>query len=57
MLISNISVDEDAQSFETSIKNNYSVTAPRDQIFLGYEDAQSFEAPRIKNHSVTAPSD
>ena len=36
MLNSNISIDEDAQLFE-------SVTAPGAHILLGYDDAQSFE--------------
>ena len=38
-------------------EKNYSPTAPKAQILLGYGDDQSFETPRIKNYSVTAPSD
>ena len=53
-MISNISVDEDAQPFETPRKKNYSVNAPGAQILLGYGDAKLFEYPRINNH--TAPS-
>ena len=56
MLISNISIDDDSQSFGNYRKKNYSVTAPGDQILLGYDGDQSFETPRISNHSVTAPS-
>ena len=56
MLISNFSIDNDAQSFETPRKNNYSVTAPGAHILLGYYDYQAFETPRINNHSATAPS-
>ena len=54
-MASNIFVDH-AQPFETPEKNNYSVTEPGAQIFLGYDDAQLFETSRINNHSVTAPS-
>ena len=55
LLISNISVNEDAQSFEISRKI-YSSTAPGDHILLGYHDAQPFETTIINNHIVTAPS-
>ena len=54
MFISNISADNDVQSFEIPEKN-YSVTAPGAHILLGFYDARSFETPRIKNHGVTAP--
>ena len=55
MSISNISVDDDAQLFETPRKNNYSTTAPGAHILLGYDDAQSFETPTKNNHSITDP--
>ena len=45
MLISNIHVDNDAQSFETPRINNYSVAAPIAQILLFYDDYLSFETP------------
>ena len=47
MFISNISVDNDAHSFEITRKNNSSVTAPGDHILLGFDDAGFFETPRI----------
>ena len=56
MLISNISVDNNAQLFETTRKSNYSIPAPRAHIMLVFDDAWSFDTPRIKNHSVTALS-
>ena len=54
MLISNIYVDDDAQSFKTPRVKNYSFTAPRDHILLGYDNDQSFETPRINKCNVTA---
>ena len=39
-LISNISVDNNAQMFETSKKYNYSVNTPGAHILLGCDDAQ-----------------
>ena len=56
MLISNIYVDNYAQSFETPRKRNSSVTAPGPHILLGFYYARSFETPRINNHGVTEPS-
>ena len=56
MLISNISVDNYAQSFETPRKVNSSVTAPGLNILLGFYYARLFETPRINNHGVTEPS-
>ena len=51
MLISNLSVNNDAQSFETSRKKS-SVTALGAHILLGFYGAWSFETPRINHHSV-----
>ena len=48
MLISNISVDDNSHSLETSRINNYSITAPGDISLFGYDDTQYFETPRIK---------
>ena len=56
MLISNISVDNVAQSFEILRKNISSITASGAHIVLGFDDAWSFETPKINNHNVTAPS-
>ena len=42
MLISNVYVNSDVQSFETPRKK-YIFTAPGAQNLLGYDDAQSFE--------------
>ena len=55
-MVTNISVDNDAQSFEIPINNNSSITAPGDHILAGFYDAWSFETPRINNLSVTTPS-
>ena len=57
MLISNISVDKNAQLFETLRRNNSSVTAPGAYILLGFDYVWSFETHIIDNHRVTAPSD
>ena len=51
MFISNISVNEDAQLFETSI-----ITITGVYIVWGHGDAQPFETPTINNHSVPARS-
>ena len=51
MFISNISVNEDAQLFETSI-----ITITGAYIVWGHGDAQPFETPTINNHSVPARS-
>ena len=56
MLISNISVGDNYQSFETPRKNNYIVNAPGANILLGFGDAKLFENTIINNHSVTVPS-
>ena len=56
MLISNIYVDNDAQSFETTREKNYSITAPGAHILLSFDDAWLLETTIINNHSVTAPT-
>ena len=56
ILTSNISVDNDAQLFETPRESNYSITNPGAHILLCFYGDNSFETPRINNHSVTAPS-
>ena len=55
MLVSNIFLDEDSQSFETP-RNNYSANAPGGQILLGCYDTKFFETPRINNHVFIALS-
>ena len=40
MLDKNVIVDDKSQGFETPIKHNYSVTAPRDQVLLGSDTLQ-----------------
>ena len=54
MFISNISVDDDAQSFET-LGKKYGINAPGAHILLGYDDDQLFKTPIINRHGVTAP--
>ena len=56
MLVSNIYIDNNDQSFETPRKYNSSITAPGDHILLGFHYDRSFETPRINNHSVTETS-
>ena len=51
MLISNISVDGYAQSFEIPRKKNHSVTAPSDYGFWGY-DSMQFQHKIISNRPV-----
>ena len=55
MLISNISVDDSYQLFETPIKQ-LQCRCTKCPDLLGDDDAQFFETPRINKHSVTLPS-
>ena len=55
MLISNISADDDIQSFETPRKQ-LQCHCTKGPYFFSYNDYQSFETPRINNRSETAPN-
>ena len=57
MLISNISVDNDAQLFVTLRKKDSSVTEPGAHMLLSFEDAWLFETPRLNSLGGTVPSD
>ena len=54
MLISNISIDNNDQLFETPNKK-ICITAPGAHILLSFYDAWSFDNPKTSNDSVTAP--
>ena len=56
MLISNVYVNNNAQSFEIPRTNNSSITAPGTRILLGFDDAWLIDTPIISNHNVTVPS-
>ena len=56
MLVSNISIDNDAQLLKIPRKKFHVVNAPGAHILLGFNDAWSFDTTRINNHSVTSPS-